>query len=42
MHLEAVLADAGIDTGVETGQYSDGVIFKSLRTGASIMYCRRQ
>jgi vacuolar-type H+-ATPase subunit E/Vma4 len=34
LRLETVLAEAGIDYGVETDQYSGGVIFKSLRTGA--------
>jgi hypothetical protein len=34
LRLEGALAEAGIDYGVETDQYSGGVLFKSLRTGA--------
>jgi hypothetical protein len=34
LRLEGVLAEAGIDFGVETDEYSGGVLFKSLRTGA--------
>ena len=34
LKLEGVLADAGVDYGVETDEYSGGVIFKSVRAGA--------
>jgi hypothetical protein len=34
LRLEGALAESGIDYGVETDEYSGGVIFKSLRTGA--------
>ena len=34
LRLEGVLAEAGIDYGMETDEYSGGVLFKSLRTGA--------
>jgi vacuolar-type H+-ATPase subunit E/Vma4 len=34
LRLESVLAESGIDYGVETDQYSGGIILKSLRTGA--------
>jgi len=34
LRLEGVLADAGIDYGVETDEYSGGVLFKSVRAGA--------
>jgi hypothetical protein len=34
LRLEGVLEGAGIDYGVETDQYSGGVLFKGLRTGA--------
>ena len=34
LRLEGVLAEAGIDFGVEADEYSGGMIFKSVRTGA--------
>jgi hypothetical protein len=34
LRLEGVLAEAGVDYGVETDEYSGGVIFKSVRAGA--------
>jgi hypothetical protein len=34
LRLESVLAASGIDYGVETDEYSGGVIFKSVRAGA--------
>ena len=34
LRLEGILAEAGFDYGVETDQYSGGVLFKSMRTGA--------
>jgi hypothetical protein len=34
LRLEGVLAGAGIDFGVEADEYSGGVVFKSVRTGA--------
>ena len=34
LRLEGVLAEAGIDYGVETDEYSGGVLFKSVRAGA--------
>ncbi len=34
LRLEGVLGDAGVDYGVETDEYSGGVIFKSVRAGA--------
>ena len=34
LRLEGVLAEAGVDFGVETDEYSGGVIFKSVRAGA--------
>jgi hypothetical protein len=34
LRLEGALAEAGIDYGVETDEYSGGVVFKSLRMGA--------
>jgi hypothetical protein len=32
--LEGVLAEAGVDYGVEADEYSGGVVFRSSRTGA--------
>jgi hypothetical protein len=34
LRLESILADAGVDYGVETDEYRGGVIFQRLRTGA--------
>ena len=34
LRLESVLAEAGVDYGVETDEYSGGVLFKSVRAGA--------
>jgi hypothetical protein len=34
LRLEGLLAEAGIDYGVEADEYSGGVVFKSIRTGA--------
>jgi hypothetical protein len=34
LRLETVLGEAGIDYGVETDDYSGGMLFKSVRTGA--------
>ncbi len=34
LRLESVLADAGLDFGVEADEYRGGVIFKTVRTGA--------
>jgi hypothetical protein len=34
LRLEATLTGAGIDYGVETDEYSGGMVFKSVRTGA--------
>jgi hypothetical protein len=34
LRLEGVLADSGVDYGVETDEYSGGVVFKSVRAGA--------
>lgn len=34
LRLEGILADAGVDYGVETDEYSGGIIFHSVRTGA--------
>jgi len=34
LRLESVLTGAGVDYGVETDEYSGGVVFKSVRAGA--------
>jgi hypothetical protein len=34
LQLESILADAGIDFGVEADEYRGGVVFRSVRTGA--------
>jgi hypothetical protein len=34
LRLESVLAASGVDYGVETDEYSGGVVFKSVRAGA--------
>ena len=34
LRLENLLAETGIDYGVETDEYSGGMVFKSVRTGA--------
>ena len=34
LRLEGVLTGAGVDYGVETDEYSGGVVFKSVRAGA--------
>jgi hypothetical protein len=34
LRLEGVLAACGVDYGVETDEYSGGVVFKSVRAGA--------
>jgi hypothetical protein len=34
LRLESVLAESGIDYGVETDEYRGGVIFRGARTGA--------
>jgi hypothetical protein len=34
LRLEGILADAGIDFGVEADEYRGGVVFRSVRTGA--------
>jgi len=34
LRLETALAEAGIDYGVETDEYSGGLVFRSVRTGA--------
>jgi hypothetical protein len=34
LRLEDLLAKAGVDYGVETDEYSGGMIFRTVRTGA--------
>ena len=34
LKLESILAEAGIDFGVEADEYRGGVVFRSVRTGA--------
>ena len=34
LRLESALAASGVDYGVETDEYSGGVVFKSVRAGA--------
>jgi hypothetical protein len=34
LQLEGILAEAGIDFGVEADEYRGGVVFRSVRTGA--------
>jgi hypothetical protein len=34
LHLESLLADAGVDFGVEADEYRGGVILRTIRTGA--------
>ena len=34
LRLESVLAEAGIDFGVEADEYRGGIIFRNVRTGA--------
>jgi hypothetical protein len=34
LRLETALSEGGIDYGVETDEYSGGMVFKSVRTGA--------
>lgn len=34
LHLESLLAEAGIDFGVEADDYRGGIIFRNIRTGA--------
>ena len=34
LRLETVLAEAGLDFGVEADEYRGGVIFRTVRTGA--------
>ena len=34
LRLESLLAEAGIDFGVEADEYRGGVVFRNIRTGA--------
>jgi len=34
LHLEQVLAEAGVDFGVEADEYRAGVVFRTVRAGA--------
>ena len=34
LQLESILAESGIDFGVEADEYRGGVVFRSVRTGA--------
>ena len=34
LRLETLLAEAGIDFGVEADEYKGGIIFRNIRTGA--------
>ena len=34
LRLESIFTDAGVDFGVEADEYSGGIIFRNVRTGA--------